>query len=146
MHKTLICIEKRDFHRLVDVSRQYAGSDLNKCYIFNKKGYTAEICKEKVINGVNCIVFGWSNYRLDLEGLDHGYDLSGIIFELKKAKKGYILMEFENNMLVNFTDKSKIKELGQAMNIDKIVNRDDFSLVYNDGKREFEEEEEDEFE
>lgn len=143
MHKTLICVEKRDFHRLVDVSRHYAGSDLNKCYIFNKKGYTAEMCREKTINGINCIVFGWSKYRLDLKGLEHGYDLSGIIFELKKAKNGYILMEFENNMLVNFKDESKIKELGEAMNIDKVVTRDDFSLVYND---EIEEEEEEEFE
>jgi len=143
MHKTLICVEKRDFHRLVDVSRHYAGSDLNKCYIFNKKGYTAEMCREKTINGINCIVFGWSKYRLDLKGLEHGYDLSGIIFELKKAKNGYILMEFENNMLVNFKDESKIKELGEAMNIDKVVTRDDFSLVYND---EIEKEEEEEFE
>ena len=143
MHKTLICVEKRDFHRLVDVSRHYAGSDLNKCYIFKKKGYTAEMCREKTINGINCIVFGWSKYRLDLKGLEHGYDLSGIIFELKKAKNGYILMEFENNMLVNFKDESKIKELGEAMNIDKVVTRDDFSLVYND---EIEKEEEEEFE
>ena len=143
MHKTLICVEKRDFHRLVDVSRHYAGSDLNKCYIFNKKGYTAEMCREKTINGINCIVFGWSKYRLDLKGLEHGYDLSGIIFELKKAKNGYILMEFENNMLVNFKDESKIKELGEAINIDKVVTRDDFSLVYND---EIEKEEEEEFE
>ena len=143
MHKTLICVEKRDFHRLVDVSRHYAGSDLNKCYIFNKKGYTAEMCKEKTINGIDCIVFGWSKYRLDLKGLEHGYDLSGIIFELKKAKNGYILMEFENNMLVNFKDESKIKELGEAINIDKVVTRDDFSLVYND---EIEKEEEEEFE
>ena len=146
MHKTLIGIEKRDFHRLVDISRQYAGNDLNKCYIFNKRGYTAEIFKEKIINGVNCIVFGWSNYRLDLDGLDYGYDLSGIIFELKKSKIGYILMEFENNMLVKFTDKSKIKELGQAMNINKVVTSDDFSLIYNDEERELEKEEEDEFE
>lgn len=142
MHKTLICVEKRDFHRLVDVLRHYAGSDLNKCYIFNKKGYTAEMCKEKTINGINCIVFGWSKYRLDLKGLEHGYDLSGIIFELKKAKNGYILMEFENNMLVNFKDESKIKELGEAIKINKIL-RDDFSLVYND---EIEKEEEEEFE
>jgi len=142
MHKTLICVEKRDFHRLVDVSRHYAGSDLNKCYIFNKKGYTAEMCKEKTINGIDCIVFGWSKYRLDLKGLEHGYDLSGIIFELKKAKNGYILMEFENNMLVNFKDESKIKEIGEAIKINKIL-RDDFSLVYND---EIEKEEEEEFE
>jgi len=142
MHKTLICVEKRDFHRLVDVSRHYAGSDLNNCYIFNKKGYTAEMCKEKTINGVNCIVFGWSKYKLNLEGLEHGYDLSGIIFELKKAKKGYILMEFENNMLVNFVDESKIKELGIAMNIDKVVTRDDFSLIYDEIENKKEEEEE----
>ena len=134
MHKTLICIEKRDFHRLVDVSRHYAGSDLNKCYIFNKRGYTAEMCKEKVINGVNCIVFGWSKYRLDLKGVEHGYDLSGIIFELPRAKNGYILMEFEDNMLVNFKNESKINELGQAMNINKII-RDDFSLVYGEDKQ-----------
>lgn len=134
MHKTLICIEKRDFHRLADVSRHYAGSDLNKCYIFNKRGYTAEMCKEKVINGVNCIVFGWSKYRLDLKELQHGYDLSGIIFELSKAKNGYILMEFEDNMLVNFKNESKISELGQAMNISKII-RDDFSLIYDEDKK-----------
>lgn len=144
MHKTLICLERRDFHRLVDVSRQYAGGDLKKCYIFNKKGYTAEMCKEKAINGVNCIVFGWSNYNLNLKELDDGmpgYDLTGIVFELSKAKRGYILMEFENNMLVNFKDKSKIKELGKAMNIDKII-RDDFSLIFEEGKKEKKEEEE----
>jgi hypothetical protein len=145
MHKTLICLEKRDFHRIVDVSRQYAGGDLDKCYIFNKKGYTAELCQEKVINGVNCVIFGWSNYNLDLTGLEHGYDLSGIIFELDKSKKGYILMEFENNMLVNFKDKSKIKELGQAMNIDRVI-RDDFSLVYDENEKKIEKEEEEEFE
>lgn len=131
MHKTIICLEKRDFHRLVDVSRHYAGNDLEKCYIFNKRGYTAEMCKEKVINGVDCIVFGWSNYRLDIQ---YGYDLSGIIYELPKAKKGYILMEFENNMLVNLRDESKIKELGQAVNIGKVI-RDDFSLIYGENQQ-----------
>lgn len=134
MHKTLICLEKRDFHRLVDVSRHYAGSDLNKCYIFNKRGYTAEMCKEKVVNGVNCIVFGWSNYRLDLKGMEHGYDLAGIISELPKAKKGYILMEFEDNMLINFKNESKIIELSQALNVNKVI-RDDFSLVYGEVKQ-----------
>ena len=131
MHKTLICVEKRDFHRIVDISRQYAGNDLKKCYVFNKKGYTAEFCKEKRFNEVECIVFGWSNYRLDLEGLEHGYDLTGIYLELKKAKNGYILMEFENNMLVNLKDRSRIDELGVAMNINKIVTKDDFSIAYN---------------
>ena len=112
----------------------------DECKEIKPKGYTAEMCKEKVINGIHCIVFGWSKYRLDLAGLEHGYDLSGIIFELKRSKKGYILMEFENNMLINFKDESKIKELGQAMNVNKIV-RDDFSLVYGDAKQKKEEEE-----
>ena len=44
---------------------------------------------------------------------------------------------------MDFKDESKIKELGEAMNIDKVVTRDDFSLVYND---EIEKEEEEEFE
>ena len=143
MHKTLIGLEKRDFHRLVDISRQYAGGDLNKCYVFNKKGYTAELLKEKVINGVSCIVFGWSNYNLrDLPDGMCGYDLTGITFEIGRAKRGYIRMDFENNMLVNFKDESKIKELGEAMNISRVVNRDDFSLVYDDEVMIEEEEEE----
>jgi hypothetical protein len=54
-------------------------------------------------------------------------------------------MEFENNMLVNFKDKSKIKELGQAMNIDRVI-RDDFSLVYDENEKKIEKEEEEEFE
>lgn len=146
MHKTLICLEKRDFHRLVDVSRHYAGGDLNKCYVFNKRGYTAEMCKEKIINGVNCIVFGWSNYSLkELDDGMPGYDLTGITFELSRAKKGYILMEFEDNMLIYFKDESKIKELGQAMNINKII-RDDFSLIYDDKEKKIKKEEEEEFE
>ena len=142
MHKTLICLEKRDFHRLVDVSRHYAGDDLNKCYVFNKKGYTAELCKEKIINGVNCIVFGWSNYTLkDLPDGMPGYDLTGITFELSRAKNGYILMEFEDNMLVKFENKSVFRELELAMNVDKVL-RDDFALVYNEEILEKEEEEE----
>ena len=142
MHKTLICVEKRDFHRIVDVSRQYAGGNLDKCYIFNKKGYTSELYKEKQINGVNCVIFGWSKYYLDLTGLEHGYDLAGIIYEIEKTKRGYILMEFENKMLINFKDKSKIPELKVAMNIDKVITRDDFSLVYDDKNTKKEEEEE----
>lgn len=145
MHKTLIGIEKRDFHRLVDVSRHYAGGDLNKCYVFNKKGYTAEMYKEKVINGVNCIVFGWSNYKLNMSNLDDGmcgYDLTGILFHLKKSKRGYILMEFENEMLVNFRDDSKIPELAKAMNLDKIITRNDFEIVFNEENKEKEDEEE----
>ena len=142
MHKTLICLEKRDFYRLVDVSRHYAGENLNKCYVFNKKGYTAELYKEKVINGVSCIVFGWSKYTLQNlpEGVC-GYDLTGITFELGRAKNGYILMEFEDNMLVKFENKSVFRELELAMNLDKVL-RDDFSLVYEDEVIEEEEEEE----
>ena len=146
MHKTLICVEKKDFHRLVDISRQYAGNDLSKCYIFNKKGYTAELYKEKVINGVKCIVFGWSNYSLrDLKNGIIGYDLAGISCELNRVKNGYILMEFEDNMLVNFENKSVFRELELALNVDKIL-RNDFSLVYNDEVLENEKEEEEEFE
>lgn len=145
MHKTLICMEKRDFHRLVDSSRHYAGNDLNKCYVFNQKGYRAEMYKEKIINGINCIIFGWSNYKLNLEGLEHGYDLTGISCELNRVKNGYILMEFEDNMLVNFENRSIFRELELAMNVDKII-RDDFSIVYNNDSKELKEEEEEEFE
>lgn len=146
MHKTLICLEKSDFHRLVDASRQYAGNDLKKCYVFNKRGYTTEFYKEKEINDINCVIFGWSKYELNKDSLNKGYDLAGIDFELKQAKKGYILMEFEGNMLVNFKDRSEIKELGQAMNIDKIITKDDFTLVFSNDEKSFEEEEEEEFE
>ncbi len=139
MHRTLICVEKNDFRRLVDISRQYAGGDLKKCYVFNKKGYTAEFYKEKIINGINCVIFGWSKYDLILEGLQHGYDLTGINCEINRMKNGYILMEFEGEMLVNFRERSKIDELKKAINIDRIVTKDDFSLVY-------EEEEGEEFE
>ena len=51
-------------------------------------------------------------------------------------------MEFEGEMLVNFRERSKIDELKKAINIDRIVTKDDFSLVYE----EEEEEEEEEFE
>ena len=142
MHRTLICVEKRDFHRIVDVSRQYAGEDLDKCIIFNKRGYTSELYKEKEINGVNCIIFGWSKYGFGVNALQLGYDLTGIIYEIERTKKGYILMEFEDGMLVNFKDRSKIEELKLAMNVDKLITRDEFSLVYDDKKSEEEEEEE----
>lgn len=140
MHKTLICIEKSDFHRLVDVSRQYAGGDLEKCYVFNKRGYTAEIYKEKNINGINCVIFGWTKNELNLEGVQHGYDLAGINCEINRTKRGYILMEFEGKMLVNFKDRSKIEELRKAINIDKVIKRDDFSIVFNEENIEEEEE------
>ena len=54
---------------------------------------------------------------------------------------GYILMEFEDNMLVKFENKSVFRELELAMNLDKVL-RDDFSLVYDDEVKEEEEEEE----
>ena len=132
MHKVLICMEKRDFHRLVDVSRQYAGNDLNKCYIFNKKGYTSEIYKEKKINGKDCVLFGWSTYSFDTKGLQNGYDIAGIFYEIERTKNGYILMEFEDEMMVNFKDESKMPELKAAINIDEVITRDDFALIYND--------------
>ena len=132
MRRTLICVEKKDFYRIVDVSRQYAGGDLNKCIVFNKRGYTSEIYKEKEINGVNCVIFGWSKYGFGVNALQLGYDLTGIIYEIKNTKKGYILMEFEDEMLVNFKDRSKIEELKLAMNVDKLITKDEFSLVYND--------------
>ena len=141
MHKTLICVEKRDFHRMVDVSRQYAGGDLDKCYVFNKRGYTAELYKEKQINGVDCIIFGWSKYILGSKEAGAGYDLTGIECELSSMKKGYILMEFEDKMLVNFKDRSKIDELKVAMNLDKLMTKDEFAIAYGN-----EDEEEEEFE
>ena len=130
---------KKWFSKIGRCIKQYAGGDLRKCYVFNKKGYTAEFYKEKTINGINCVIFGWSKYDLILEGLQHGYDLTGINCEINRMKNGYILMEFEGEMLVNFKERSKIDELKKAVNIDRIVTRDDFSLVY-------EEEEGEEFE
>ncbi len=148
MHKTLICLEKNDFHRLVDRAREYADGDLNKCYVFNRKGYTAEIYKEKVVNGIDCVIFGWNNYNLNLRWLEEGKsgnDLTALIFELGRvSKKGYILMEFENNMLVNLKNQSKIKALSQSINLDKICE-ENFSKIYNDEK-EKEKNEEEEYE
>ena len=142
MHKTLICVEKRDFQRMVDVSRQFAGSDLKKCYVFNKRGYTAEICKEKEIDGVQCVIFGWSGYTID-DWNKKGYDLAGIHYQLTEMKRGYILLEFEDNQLFNYVNKSKIPELAKAANINKIITKNDFCIVMDD---EFVKEEEEEFE
>lgn len=51
-------------------------------------------------------------------------------------------MEFENEMLVNFRDDSKIPELAKAMNLDKIITRNDFDIVFNEENKEKEDEEE----
>lgn len=142
MHKTLICVEKRDFHRIVDVSRQYAGDDLKKCYIFNEKGYTSEFCKEKEVDGVKCVIFGWSGYQLS-EAQSHGNDLIGLHYELNRTKRGYILMEFEDNQIFNYINKSKIPELAKAVNIDKIITKNDFNIAFLE---EVIQEEEEEFE
>lgn len=142
MHKTLICVEKRDFQRIVDVSRHYAGEDLKKCYIFNKKGLTAEFCKEREIDGVECIIFGWSGYKLS-EAQKYGYDLIGLYYEIERTKRGYILMEFEDNQIFNYVNKSRIPELAKAVNIDKIITKNDFDIAFSE---EVINEEEEEFE
>ena len=140
VHTNLMCMEKEDYIRLVNTSRQYADKRMSNYRVFNKKDKTTEYYKEKQINGVNCVIFGWKGKSIN--ALDVDNDLYGISIQKDKAKNGYILMEFENNMLVKFKDESKIKELGEAIKINKIL-RDDFSLVYND---EIEKEEEEEFE
>jgi len=141
MHRTLMCMEKTDYLRLVTVSRHYAGSKLNNCYVFNRKDKTTEFYKEKEINGIQCVVFGWNKYDINnMQELEHGYDLSGIMFESKRAKNGYIMLDFEDKMLVGLKNTSKLKELEQAINLNKIL-RNDFDLVYDEEKQEEEEEE-----
>ena len=107
MYKVLLCVEKKDFHY-----------------------------KEKQINGVKCVIFGWTNYELD----KYEYDIYGVRFEKERLKNGYILMEFEDLFMVNFKNRSKIPELEQAMNLNKIITRDDFSIVFNEKENEEEEE------
>lgn len=141
MHKTLICVEKRDFQRIVDVSRHYAGEDLKKCYIFNQKGLTAEFYKEREIDGVKCIIFGWSGYKLS-EAQKYGYDLIGLHYEIERTKRGYILMEFEDNQIFNYVNKSRIPELAKAVNIDKIITKNDFDIAFSEEALKVEEEEE----
>lgn len=136
MYKVLLCVEKKDFHHLVDISKQYAGASPTKGYILNKKGYQVELYKEKQINGVKCVIFGWTNYELD----KYEYDIYGVRFEKERLKNGYILMEFEDLFMVNFKNRSKIPELEQAMNLNKIITRDDFSIVFNEKENEEEEE------
>ncbi len=145
MHTNLMCMEKNDYIRLVNISRHYAHKKLTDCRVFNRPDKTTEIYKEKTINGIKCVIFGWNGKSMS--AVDADYDLYGIDLQKEKAKNGYILMEFDDNMLVRFENKSVFRELELAMNVDKIL-RDDFSLVYNDEEREreIEEEEEEEFE
>ena len=141
MHQTLMCMEKKDYLRLVTVSRQYAGSKLKNCYVFHRKDKTTDMYMEKEINGIQCVVFGWEKYNINnLRELEHGYDLSGIIYEAPRAKNGYIMLEFENKMLVGIKNEAKIKELEEAINLNRIM-RNDFDLVY-DNKEQIKEEEE----
>lgn len=138
MYKVLICVEKKDFHHLVDISKHYAGADPNGGYVFNKKGYQVELYKEKQINGVNCVIFGWTKYELD----KYNYDIYGVNFEKDNLNNGYILMEFEDGLMINFKNRSKIPELAKAMNVNKIITRDDFSIVFDEKSEKKEEEEE----
>lgn len=138
MYKILFCVEKKDYYNLVDISKNYAGSDPNGGYVFNKKGYEVEFYKEKRIDKVDCIIFGWSRYELD----NYNYDIYGIKFEKDNLKNGYILMEFEDGLMTNFKNRSKIPELAKAMNVNKIITRDDFSVVFNEKNKEIMKEEE----
>ena len=142
MHTNLICMEEKDYIRLVNVSRHYASKNLNNCRVFNKKDKTTELYKEKEINGIKCVIFGWNGKSINAPDVD--YDLYGIYLQIDKAKNGYILMEFEDNMLVRFENKSVYRELELAMNVDKII-RNDFSLIYGNEERNIEEEEDEEF-
>ncbi len=142
MHQTLMCMEKKDYLKLVTASRQYAG-DLKKCHVFNRKDKTTDLYMEKEINGIQCVIFGWNGKSIS--ALDVDYDLYGISKQKEKAKNGYILIEFEDNMIVKFENKSVYRELEIAMNIDKI-SKDYFSLIYDCGEKDFIKEEEEEFE
>lgn len=139
MHTSLMCMEKSDYIKLVNISRHYAHKKLKDCRVFNRPDKTAEFYKEKNINGIKCVIFGWTGKSMSAIDADH--DLYGIDLQKGKAKNGYILMEFEDRMLVKFEDKSVFRELELAMNVDKIL-RDDFSLIYNNEMIENEEEKE----
>ncbi|MDO5555733.1 MAG: hypothetical protein Q4G09_03520 [Clostridia bacterium] len=143
MYTNLMCMEKNDYIKLVNISRHYAHKKLEDCRVFNKTDKTTELYKEKTINGIKCVIFGWNGKSMSAIDADH--DLYGIDLQKEKAKNGYILMEFEDRMLVKFENKSIYRELELAMNVDKII-RDDFSLVYNDEEIESKKEEEEEFE
>lgn len=135
MYKILLCVEKKDFHHLVDVSKHYASAKPNGGYIFNKKGYQVEFYKEKKINEVKCVIFGWTKYEID----KYGYDVYGVNFEKDNLKNGYILMEFEDKFMTNYKNRSKIPELEQAMNINEVITRDDFFVVFDKENKEEEE-------
>ncbi len=137
MYRILLCVEKKDFYHLAYTSKQYAGADKNGGYVFNKKDCKTELYQKKKINGIDCIIFGWTKYELD----KYGYDIYGINFEKDYLKNGYVLMEFEDNLMINYKNRSKIPELVQAMNVNKIITRDDFSIAFN-GKSEQKKEEE----
>lgn len=139
MHTNLMCMEKNDYIKLVNISRHYAHKKLKDCRVFNKPDKTTEIYQEKVINGIECVIFGW--FGKSMSALDADHDIYGIDLQKEKAKNGYILMEFEDRMLVKFENKSVFRELELAMNVDKIT-RDDFSLVYNNEGLELKKEEE----
>ena len=106
-------------------------------YVFNKSDYTTEIYKEKNINGIDCVIFGWAGK--ELYSKDASRDLVGIQIEKDNVKNGYIIMEFEDNMLTNYKNNSIFIELEQAMNINKII-KNDFNLVFMDEEQEEEEE------
>ncbi len=138
MYKILLCLEKKEYRKLVRTAKDYIGDNIKKGYVFNKKGYDAKFYKEKNVNGVDCVIFGWTDYELD----KYGMDIYGISFHKDSLKNGYILMEFEDKLMTNFKDRSKIPELAQAMNIDQIITRDDFSIVFDKEKEKSREEEE----
>lgn len=138
MYKALMCIEEKDYKHFVNVCRHYAGNKISKCLVFNRNDYKTEIYKEKEINGIKCIIFGWTSN--ELYSKDARNDLVGIQIEKDKIKNGYILLEFEDNMLISVKNKSIYRELELAINLSKI-ERDDFHIALGN-----EEEEEEEFE
>lgn len=137
MYKILICMEKSDYKHFVNICRHYAGNKLSNCYVFSKSDYTTEIYKEKNIKGIDCVIFGWT--EKELYSKDASRDLVGIQIEKDNVKNGYIIMEFEDNMLTNYKNNSIFIELEQAMNINKII-KNDFNLVFMEGEQEEEEE------
>lgn len=136
MYKALMCMEEKDYKHFVNICRHYAGNKLSECHVFNKSDYTTEFYKEKEINGIKCIIFGWTDKELYSKDADK--DLVGIQLEKERVKNGYILMEFEDNMLINYKNNSVYRELETAMNIDKLV-RDDFSIAFEEQVEEEEE-------
>lgn len=137
MYKALMCIEEKEYKHFVNTCRHYAGNKISKCLVFNQKDYKTEIYKEKEINGIKCIIFGWTNN--ELYSKEAKYDLVGIQIEKENLKCGYILLEFEDNMLISLKNKSIYRELELAINLNKI-ERDDFNIALGDEEEEEEEE------